>query len=303
MFKKMTLTAACAALLSSVAHADFAPSQIEHSYISDIDAAEPYYRLPFTIPGIGLPTSFWCPVTGVGFPNGLPTSRSGQTASKVLSADGQNCEILMPKDMASGDYDVTLVFVAGGVTHSQTYRFIYTDAEPPFDDSQHANVEGVLLTHADRKIRKAGEVIRFAFNVSGLSRAIPAGDYVRTDITAADIVRPDGADSNQDFGFACDSVGAGVPVGGAFKCTGSYTVRQTDIDAEGFLLAFGAALSTRDFNLWGGNIMENFEVEKVTAPDPDDQDDDEKTACKPMPEPAGGSKFVFRYPVMSAACS
>lgn len=184
--------------------------------------------------------------------------------------------------------------LAFGVTLGQT-------EDLPFEDWQHADVEGGLTSHADRKIRKAGEVIRFALNVSGLTRSIPAGDYIRVDYGATDIVRNDGShDSNVDFGLACPSVGSGVPIGGSFACTGSYTVRQADIDAEGFLLAFGAALSVRDFNLWGGSVMENFEVEEVTEPETPKPDDDEKTACKPMPVPVNGARFVFRYPTRSA---
>ncbi len=172
----------------------------------------------------------------------------------------------------------------------------------PFDDSQHANVEGMLTSHADRKVKKAGEVIQFVVNVTGLTRSIPAGDFVRVDIGASDIVRNDGSAESVDFSFACPSVGSGVPIGGSFACTGSYTVRQADIDAEGFLLAFGAALSVRDFNLWGGSVMENFEVEEVTESETPKPDDDEKTACKAMPVPANGAKFVFRYRT-GAICS
>lgn len=168
--------------------------------------------------------------------------------------------------------------------------------EIQFDDSQHANVEGVLTSHADRKIRKAGEVIEFAFNVSGLTRSIPAGDYVRVDYGATDIVRNDGSfDSNVDFGLACPSVGSGLPISGSFACTGSYTVRQADIDAGGFLLALGVALSTRDFALYGGSVLENFEVDEVAEPEKPKPEDEEKTACKPAPMPANGAKFVFRY--------
>ena len=164
----------------------------------------------------------------------------------------------------------------------------------PYEDWQHANVEGVLTSHADHKIRKAGEVIEFAFNVSGLTRSIPAGDYVRVDYGATDIVRNDGSfDSNVDFGLACPSVGSGLPISGSFACTGSYTVRQADIDAGGFLLALGVALSTRDFALYGGSVMENFEVEEVTEPEFPTPDDDEKTACMPIPTPANGAKFVL----------
>ncbi|WP_139974658.1 hypothetical protein [Ochrobactrum sp. CGA5] len=168
--------------------------------------------------------------------------------------------------------------------------------EIQFDDSQHANVEGVLTSHADRKIRKAGEVIEFAFNVSGLTRSIPAGDYVRVDYGATDIVRNDGSfDSNVDFGLACPSVGSGLPISGSFACTGSYTVRQADIDAGGFLLALGVALSTRDFALYGGSVLENFEVDEMAEPEKPKPEDEEKTACKPAPMPANGAKFVFRY--------
>ncbi|KAB2793797.1 hypothetical protein F9K96_01080 [Brucella anthropi] len=166
----------------------------------------------------------------------------------------------------------------------------------PFDDSQHANVEGMLTSHTDRKIRKAGEVIEFAFNVSSLTRSIPAGDYVRVDYGATDIVRNDGSlDSYVDFGLTCPSMGSGVPVGGSFACTGSYTVRQADIDAGGFMIALGVALSTRDFALYGGTVLENFEVEEVTEPETPKPEDEEKTACKPAPMPANGAKFVFRY--------
>lgn len=166
----------------------------------------------------------------------------------------------------------------------------------PFDDSQHANVEGVLTSHADRKVRKAGEVVRFAFNISGLTRSIPAGDYVRVDYGATDIVRNDGSlDSYVDFGLTCPSVGSGVPAGGSFACTGTYTVRQADIDAGGFMIALGVALSTRDFALYGGSVMEFFEVEEVTEPETPESEVEEKTACKPMPLPANGAKFVFRY--------
>jgi len=178
-------------------------------------------------------------------------------------------------------------------------------APSEIDDSQHANVEAELTSHPDRKIRNAGEVIKFAFNVSNLTRSIPAGDYIRISTGAADIVRNDGsADSNQDFGFTCPSVGAGVPVGGSFACTGSYTVRQADIDAGGFLLAFGAGLSTRDFNLWGGSVMESFDVEEEPEPElPIDPETPETpTACNTFTPPANGAKFVFRYPTGSA-CS
>lgn len=170
----------------------------------------------------------------------------------------------------------------------------------PYDDSQHANVEGVLTSHADRKIRKAGEVIKFAFNVSDLTRSIPAGDYVRVDYGATDIWRYDDSfDSNVDFGLTCPSVGSGVPVGSSFACNGSYTVRQADIDAGGFMIALGVGLSTRDFALYGGSVMEVFEVEEVTEPELPTPDDDEKTACMPIPTPANGAKFVFRYPTRS----
>ncbi|KAB2680041.1 hypothetical protein [Brucella tritici] len=165
----------------------------------------------------------------------------------------------------------------------------------PFDDSQHANVEGVLTSHLDRKIQKAGEIIKFAFNVSGLTLSIPAGDYVRVDYGATDIVRNDGSlDSYVDFGLTCPSVGSGMPVGGSFACTGSYTVRQADIDAGGFMIALGVALSTRDFALYGGSVMEVFEVEEVIEPEIPKPEDEEKTACKPMPLPSNGAKFVFR---------
>jgi len=166
----------------------------------------------------------------------------------------------------------------------------------PFDDSQHATVEGVLTSHADQKVRNAGEVITFAFNISGLTRSIPAGDYVRVDYGATDIVRNDGSlDSYVDFGLTCPSVGSGMPVGGSFACTGSYTVRQADIDAGGFMIALGVALSTRDFALYGGSVMEVFEVEEVIEPEIPKPEDEEKTACKPMPLPSNGAKFVFRY--------
>ncbi len=170
----------------------------------------------------------------------------------------------------------------------------------PFNDSQHATVEGVLTSHPDRIIRKAGEVIKFAFNVSGLTRSIPAGDYIRVDYGATDLWRNDGSlDSYVDFGLTCPSMGSGVPVGGSFACTGSYTVRQADIDAGGFMIALGVALSTRDFALYGGSVMEVFEVEEVTEPELPTPDDDEKTACMPIPTPANGAKFVFRYPTRS----
>lgn len=166
----------------------------------------------------------------------------------------------------------------------------------PFDDGQHATVEGVLTSHADQKVRNAGEVITFAFNISGLTRSIPAGDYVRVDYGATDIVRNDGSlDSYVDFGLTCPSVGSGVPAGGSFACTGSYTVRQADIDAGGFMMALGVALSTRDFALYGGTVMEVFEVEEVHEPEMPMPEDEEKTACKPMPLASNGAKFVFRY--------
>ncbi len=173
----------------------------------------------------------------------------------------------------------------------------------PFDDSQHANVEGVLTSHADQKVRNAGEVITFAFNVSGLTRAIPAGDYIRVDFGATDLWRNDGSlDSYVNFGLTCPSMGSGVPVGGSFACTGSYTVRQADIDAGGFMIALGVALSTRDFALYGGSVMEVFEVEEVTEPETPKPEDEEKKACKPMPLAANGAKFVFRYQP-SSVCS
>lgn len=173
----------------------------------------------------------------------------------------------------------------------------------PFDDSQHANVEGVLTSHADQKVRNAGEVITFAFNVSGLTRAIPAGDYIRVDFGATDLWRNDGSlDSYVDFGLTCPSMGSGVPVGGSFACTGSYTVRQADIDAGGFMIALGVALSTRDFALYGGSVMEVFEVEEVTEPETPKPEDEEKKVCKPMPLAANGAKFVFRYQP-SSVCS
>ena len=171
----------------------------------------------------------------------------------------------------------------------------------PFDDSQHANVEGMLTSHADRKVKKAGEVIQFSVNVTGLTRSIPAGDFVRVDIGASDIVRNDGSAESVDFGFACPSV-SGMPAGRGFMCVGSYKVTQADIDAGGFLMAFGAALSVRDFNLWGGSVMENFEVDEVAEPETPKPEDEEKTACKPMPTPANGAKFVFRYRT-GATCS
>lgn len=169
-------------------------------------------------------------------------------------------------------------------------------AQANFDDGQHADVDARLTTHFDRKLRRAGDVIRFAFNVSGLTRPIPAGDYVRVDVGASDVWRNDGSAESVDFGFTCPSVGAGVPVGGAFSCSGSYTVSQADIDADGFLLAFGAALSTRDFALYGGTLMENFEVDKTPETEsPTNPETPEKAVCKPMPVPANGARFVFRY--------
>lgn len=160
----------------------------------------------------------------------------------------------------------------------------------PFDDSQHANVEGMLTSHADRKVKKAGEVVRLSFNVSGLTRSIPAGDYIRVDYGATDLWRNDGSlDSYVDFGLTCPSMGSGVPVGGSFACTGSYTVRQADIDAGGFMLVLGIALSTRDFALYGGSVLENFEVDEVAEPETPKPEDEEITSCKPMPLPANGA--------------
>ena len=165
----------------------------------------------------------------------------------------------------------------------------------PYEDWQHANVEGELISHPDRIIRKAGEVIRFRIAVTDLTRSIPAGDYVRTDVSAADIWRNGEVSSNVDFGFVCETVGAGIPVGGGLTCSGSYTVKQVDIDAGELMLVFGVGLSTRNFDLWGGSVMENFEVEEVTEPETPMPDDDEKKTCKPMPLAANGAKFVFRY--------
>ncbi len=167
-----------------------------------------------------------------------------------------------------------------------------------FDDSQHADIEAVLTSHLERKIRHAGEVIQFAFNISNLTRSIPSGDYIRIDITAADVWRKGEVTSNVDFGFTCGSVGTGVPVGGSLVCSGSYTVQQADIEAGEILLAFGAALSTSQFALYGGTLMENFEVAKEETPKPEtpsNPETPEKAACKPMPIPANGARFLFRY--------
>jgi len=321
MFKTTLLTAALAALLSTSAHADPAHYTV-FGVATFSNASTPStwtggqkltlrVAANLTSAGIGAgmsgtPISLDVPqIINAG--TGTAIVLDSPFVCSVISTMFLNCEAAFtPKSSDKGvSFTPRLTIVDSTGTKDYTSPETVSYVEPPFDDSQHANVEGVLTSHPDRKIRKAGEVITFAFNVSDLTRSIPAGDYIRTDITAADIVRPHGTDSNQDFGFTCESVGAGVPVGGGFRCSGAYTVKQTDIDAENFMLAFGATLSVRDFNLWGGFVMENFEVAKEETPKPEtpvDPETPEKTACKPMPVPAGGARFVFRYPTGSA-CS
>ncbi len=199
-----------------------------------------------------------------------------------------------------GNYDFTIIAKddSGQLIEQKKYSLTVSSK---FDDRRHADIESVLNSHRDRKIRQAGEVIHFAFYVLNLTRQIPAGDYIRIDIGASDVLRAGEAQS-VDFDFTCANVGAGVPVGGNFTCSGSYTVTQADIDAGEIMLAFGAALSTSQFALYGGTLMENFEVEKASEPEtpvepetPTKPETPEKAACKPMPIPENGARFVFRY--------
>ncbi len=338
MFKKMILTAACTAALfsTSTAHADPIFDRAYKAFIWN--EAEPHewtfygtslsgggafshageklkVKLSFTYPARPVVPGEALFIDGVsakdqatnrvlpGFPSRLACEIDHEEAATGQQFIGCYGDYITSAADIGQTIRPVISYTTNGAQQSTSNSSV-SYIEPPFDDGQHANVVGVLTSHADRKIRKAGEVITFAFNVSDLTRSIPSGDYIRVDPGAADIVRNDGsADSNQDFGFTCPSIGAGLPVGGGFSCSGVYTVKQADIDAEGFMLAFGAALSTRDFNLWGGSLMENFEVEKMTDPETPTPDDDETTACKPMPAPAGGAKFVFRYPTGGAACS
>jgi len=51
-----------------------------------------------------------------------------------------------------------------------------------------------------------------------------------------------------------------------------------------------------------GNAKIRITVEPATPPEPETPETPEETACKPMPVPANGARFVFRYPTGSA-CS
>lgn len=321
MFKKMILTAACTALLSTTAaHADPAHYNIvQVSAFGEVNSTEWTDGEKINLR-----------ITGTLTPAGTSASTSGSTitvdvSQVVNSINGADIVVdnLFSCTVKSVFFlecvttftprfsDAGTIFSPAFTITDNTGTRMFMDSQrvsyvaPPYDDGQHANVEGVLISHPDRKIRKAGEIIRFAFNVSDLTRPIPAGDYVRISTGAADIVRNDGsADSNQDFGFTCPSVGAGVPVGGSFSCSGAYTVTQTDIDAGEIMLAFGAGLSTRDFTLWGGSVMEVFEAAEEETPKPEKPTDPETpTACNRLTPPANGAKFVFRYPTSSVACS
>ncbi len=252
MFKRMILTAACAAFTISVAHADFAPSQVEHRYDSVINSSDPYYRLPFTIPGVAFPASFWCPLTGAGFTGEQPLARNGvYGGGKLLSADGQSCLIQMPKDMAAGMYEVRLSFVMGGVTYDQTYRFIYTDNEP---------ISALQMkSEYDRDDFISMEFYKTYGRLVPLD--LPEGLYA-------------GGQGGQYLGVS----GRLYP-----EKTTDYSFEVLDLDSDQTLTV-------------------NFKVNVAEQPKPEESET--PVACAPkMTAPADGSKFVFRYPIKSAACS
>lgn len=252
MFKRIILTAACAALFSTTAaHAEFAPSQIDHHYESKViesgSTEDRYYRLPFTIPGTEIPTQLWCSLVGVGFSSGQPIARNGiQAANRVLSEDKTSCMLITPKDMTAGTYEVTLDYFG----NKQTYRFNYTDNEPIMADrvqSEYAAGEPISMSFSKAYGRLAVEDLPSGLTVWGLGQA-------------------------------------GIMISGKLSPETSTSYRLNVIDLES-----------------DKSLAVSFAVNAPETPKPDD-DDDKKTACKPMPVPANGAKFVFRYPTGSA-CS
>jgi hypothetical protein len=256
MFKKIYLTAAaCAALISNAAHADFAPSQIDHHYESKViesgSTEDRYYRLPFTILGTEIPTQLWCGLVGVGFSSGQPIARNGiQAANRVLSEDKTSCILITPKDMTEGTYEVTLDYFG----NKQTYRFHYTDNEP-------------IVANRVQSEYAAGELILMSFSKT----------YSRLAI-----------DEELPSGLTVSGLGqAGILISGKLSPETSTSYRLNVIDLES-----------------DKSLAVSF---TVNAPEPEPKPEEPETpqaVCKsgPIPVPAGGAKFVFRYPTGSA-CS
>lgn len=130
--KILAASLTCAALLtSSAAYAAFAPSQTDYNFESKVvrsgSSEDAYYRLAFTVPGVGLPTSLYCSMVTATWVGSQPVARSKVAAgNRGVSKDGTSCEITVPKDMKAGSYQINLSYQG----NSQSYKFNFTDNEP-----------------------------------------------------------------------------------------------------------------------------------------------------------------------------